>query len=138
MIKSPHDRHYLLKLINIRSACSLQLAHRTTQILATTNKNPALSAEVVTRIDASVQKLIELKTESRRLHSDIPAGQQVATKDDIDHDMRSIVLAQDKDGLRLLTRYVQMVLDKLNSSVFYCIGALLASVAAVVAVFWRT
>lgn len=108
------------------------------QVLATTKANPVLSCEAMIRLDASVQKLTDTADESRRLHADLPVGQQVATKDDIDHAIRCMESAQDKDGLRLLTRYVQMIHDRLNSSVIYSIGALVAGVAAVVAVFWRT
>ena len=110
----------------------------TTQVLATIHNNPILSSEAVTRIDLSVQKLIDLELESRRLHSDTPAGQQVATKDDINQAIHSIKSAQDKEGLRTLIRYAEMAHARLYTTGFYSIGALIASFAAVVVVLWRT
>lgn len=93
------------------------------QVLATTKSNPVLGWDAMIRLDASVQKLTDTADESRRLHSDLPVGQQAATKDDIDHAVRYMESAQDKDGLRLLTRYVQMIHDRLNSFMIYSIGA---------------
>ncbi len=110
----------------------------TTQVLATINDNPILSSKSLTCIDSSVQKLIDLEIESRRLHSDTAAGQQVATKDDINQAIHSIKSVQDKEGLRTLIRYAEMAHKRLNSTVFYSIGALIVSLAVVLTVLWRT
>lgn len=114
----------------------------TTQVLATDKASPVLSGEAVSRMDVSVQKLIDLADETRRSHTLV--GQKVATKDDIDQAIHSIELTQGKDVLSLhkslsfVTSYAQRAHERLNRVVLYSAGALIASVAAVVAVLWRT
>lgn len=109
----------------------------TSQTIATDDPRPALEKGELKKVAKSVQALVAL-TEEDRAKAELAYGQRLATNDDIAEAVRSIEAAQGRNVLQAVNRYAQAANDRLNAAVLFSVGACIASVAAVIVVFWRT